>query len=262
MIKEALNIVDSGEKVAVATVTNQKGSTPAEPGKMMIVKADGTFAGTVGGGKLEFKSIAYAKECIEREISKQYRFDLEEDLEMTCGGYVEIFINVIKPEKTVVIVGGGHIGKVLENLARKAGFQTIVIDEREDISNRERFSEAKEVIRGDIKEECSKLETNSNFYIVISTHGHAHDQVALESLINKTYKYIGVIGSKHKIITMFENMIDKGFDHEKLDKVHSPIGLAIGGNSPEDIAVGILAEMIMVKNKGQGLTMKEKKMKS
>ena len=259
MIREALKLADSGETVAVVTVTKQVGSTPAEPGKMMIVKRDGTFAGTVGGGKLEYKSISLAKECIEREISKSCRFDLEKDLGMTCGGYVEIFINVIKPEKKVVIVGGGHIGRVLEKLARNAGFITVVVDEREDIATRDRFPEATEVILGDIKEECSKLETNSSSYIVIATHGHAHDQVALESLIRKDYKYIGVIGSKNKINTMFERMNNKGFKQEELAKVHSPIGLAIGGNSPEDIAVGILAEIIMVKNDGQGITMKEKK---
>lgn len=259
MIKEALKFTDSGQTVALVTVTKQVGSTPAEPGKMMLVKEDGTFVGTVGGGRLEFKSISMARECIEREVSKAFKFDLEKDLAMTCGGYVEIFINVLKPEKTLVIVGGGHIGRVLEKIARNTGFNTIVIDEREEIANRDRFPQASQVILGDIKEECIKLESNSSSFIVIASHGHAYDQVALESLIEKEYKYIGVIGSKNKISTMFKKMKNKGFSLEQLDKVHAPIGLAIGGNSPEDIAVGILAEIIMVKNKGQGISMKDKK---
>jgi xanthine dehydrogenase accessory factor len=117
------------------------------------------------------------------------------------------------------------------------------------------------VILGDIREECSKLATNSSSYIVIASHGHAHDQVALQSMIEKEYKYIGVIGSRNKISKMFENLKNKGVDEELLKKVHSPIGLALGGNSPEDIALSIMAEIIMVKNEGQCITMREKIMK-
>lgn len=259
MIKEALKFAESGETVALVTVINQVGSSPAEPGKMMIVKADGTFAGTVGGGRLEYNSISLARECIERETSKGYKFDLEKDLGMTCGGHVEIFINVIKPEKTLVIVGGGHIGRVLEKIARNTGFNTVVVDNREEIASRDRYPEATGVVFGDIREECKKLETNSSTFIVIATHGHVHDQVALESLLDKTYRYIGVIGSRNKIKTMFDKMVKKGFDEELIGKVHSPIGLALGGNSPEDIAVSILAEIIMVKNDGECMTMKDKK---
>lgn len=259
MIKEALKFAESGETVALVTVTKQEGSSPAEPGKMMIVKKDGTFAGTVGGGSLEFKSIALSKECIEREISKGYKFDLEKDLGMTCGGYVELFINVIKPEKILVIVGGGHIGRVLEKLARNAGFNTVVVDNREKIASRDRFPQATEVIYGDIDEECEKLPTNSNTFIVVATHGHVHDQIAVESTIRKDYRYLGAIGSRNKIKTMFGSMIEKGFEEELINGVHSPIGLALGGNSPEDIAVSIMAEIIMVKNDGQGITMKDKK---
>lgn len=259
MIKDALKIADSGEKVALITVTNQVGSSPAEPGKMMIVKEDGTFAGTVGGGTLEFKSIKLAKECIEREVSKGYKFDLEKDLAMTCGGYVELFINIIKPEKTLIIVGGGHIGRVLEGIARKAGFNTVIVDNREDIANRERFPEASKIVLGDIAEKCGQQSVNSSSYIVVATHGHVHDQIAVESLIGKDYKYLGVIGSKNKIKTMFSNMIEKGFDEEEINKIHAPIGLALGGNSPEDIAVSIMAEIIMIKNQGQPITMKDKK---
>ncbi len=117
------------------------------------------------------------------------------------------------------------------------------------------------MIYGDIGEECEKLSTNSSTFVVVATHGHVHDQLAVESMLRKEYRYLGVIGSRNKIKTMFKSMVEKGYEEELIKGVHSPIGLALGGNSPEDIAVSILAEIIMVKNQGQCITMKEKIMK-
>lgn len=258
MFNKALEIVNSGKKVAIVMVTKQEGSTPAEVGKMMIVKDDGSFEGTVGGGKLEYNSQKLAIECIEKEIDRSYTFDLRDDLGMNCGGFVEIFIKVLKPEKTLYIVGGGHIGLKLEEIARLMNFKTIIIDNREEIANNSRFPKANHIILGDIETECKNINTNTNSYIVITTHGHIHDEAALQSFINKEYKYLGVIGSRNKVNTMFNNLEQKGISRELLDKVYSPIGLNLGGNSPEDIAISIMAEIIMIKNNGRPEHMKDR----
>lgn len=258
MLRKALQIAESGEKSALVIVTKSEGSTPAQVGKMMMVGIDGSFEGTVGGGKLEYDSIKLAVECISGEKDMAFTFDLEKDLKMNCGGYVEIFIKTFKPEKTLFIIGGGHIGLSLDKYARLLKFKTVIVDNREEIANTNRFPDAHKVILGDMKDECKKLKTNTNSYIVITTHGHAHDEDALEGIIRKQYKYLGVIGSRKKVDSMFSNLENKGVDRALIDGVYSPIGLNLGGNSPEEIALSIMAEIVMIKNGGTSEHMKDR----
>jgi len=250
-------MVANNQTVALVTVIEAGGSTPAEVGKEMLVDASGLIGGTIGGGNLEHVSIKKAQECISRNMSTTIHFDLKKDLGMECGGEVTIFIKVYSPPIELVIVGAGHIGRVLYRYAETLGYDVIVIDDRADAATREHFPNAKEILVGDIGEQCEKLSLSpSSSYIVIATRGHKCDEAALFHLIRKNPRYIGVIGSRNKVATMMASLKNKGIPQDLLDTVYAPIGIALGGGHPAEIAISIISEILLVKNGGRLAHMK------
>jgi xanthine dehydrogenase accessory factor len=239
--------IENGKSGAVVTVTKSSGSTPADVGKMMIVYEDGSIDGTVGGGNLEKQTISIALDLLRKGKSEGISFDLTKDLGMNCGGSVELFIKIVKPDYRLILVGGGHIAFSLNKIAKLVNFRTVIFDDREDMLTEERFGNADETIFGDIASNLSKFNFNENDFIVIVTHGHKNDEDALFEVIDKNVKYIGVIGSKRKIKVMFDNLFERGISRESIEKVYSPIGLRLGGNSPEEVALSIISEIQLVK---------------
>jgi xanthine dehydrogenase accessory factor len=245
--------MEKGQDVALVTVTNAQGSSPRGVGSMMLVDAGGRLLeGTVGGGAVEEKAKQDGAECIKRGISKTIRYELnlsndKNSLNMACGGTVDVFFKVFKGRDELVIIGAGHIGDKLSKVAHILGYHITVIDDREGCANEERFPEADILKVGDIGEILENHPVSEKTNIVIITHGHKHDQIALEKVINTSARYIGMIGSRNKIALCFKNMTEKGFDTQVLSKVHAPIGLDIGGETPEEIAVAIIAEIQAVR---------------
>ena len=212
----------------------------------------GLIDGTIGGGNLEYVSIKKAQKCLERGQSTTAHFDLKEDLGMECGGAVDIFIKVYSPAVSLVLVGAGHIGRVLYQYAQTLGYDVVVIDDRAEVATHKHFPSAKKLLVGDIGVSCEKLSiAPSATYIVIATHGHKCDEIALYHMIQKNPRYIGVIGSRNKVATMMSSLKGKGIPQEKLDAVYAPIGLALGGGQPAEIAVSIISEILLVKNGGR-----------
>lgn len=245
--------IRKNKPVALATITNVEGSIPGKKGGMMAVFEDGTTFGTVGGGKVEFVTTNAAKKCIESGESKSFTFKLTDEpggIQMQCGGELEVFIKVFIPEHRLIIVGGGHLGYNLYKLGKLMNFHTVIFDEREEYCSLERFPEADELYPGDIEENLRNYNINDNCYIIIVTHGHKYDEVALKAVLDRGAKYIGMIGSVKKTKHIMDNMRSLGVPKETLEEIYTPVGINLGGQSPEDIAFGIMAEIILVKNGG------------
>jgi xanthine dehydrogenase accessory factor len=219
----------------------------------MLIQESGKILGTIGGGCLEAEVWQEAMKIIREEKPRTVHFDLTgkkaEDLGMICGGVMDIYIEPIVPSPKVFIFGGGHISLFLAQISAMAGFQVAVIDDRPQFANRERFPGAAEVIAEEFPFALPKLKVNRSSYLVIVTRGHAFDQEVLEWAVKTEARYLGMIGSRRKIQTVYANMKEKGIPQEKLERVHAPIGLNIGALTPEEIAVSIVAEMIQERRK-------------
>jgi xanthine dehydrogenase accessory factor len=240
--------VHIGEKVAFVTVTATDGSSPASPGQVMAVLADGSAMGTVCGGASEFRLIKQAVEVINNGISiSEFAFDHAEE-GMVCGGSMQGFINVIGSQANLAIFGGGHIAQCLAKIARLTGFSVTIIEDREDLAElfpkevRYVVCDAEQYNEADVIKNCD--------YAVICSRGHSTDAQALRYCLQKPLKYLGMIGSSAKVAAVFEQMRKEGATQESLSAVYSPIGLNIASEIPAEIAVSILAEILMVKNGG------------
>jgi xanthine dehydrogenase accessory factor len=237
-----------GDRAALATVVQVKGSTPRSKGSKMFIRSDGSFLGSIGGGCLESEVWEAAMKVIKEGTSQIIDFDLtgkkatKEGL--ICGGIMQILIEPIMSQPTVYIFGAGHIGFAISKIASMTGFKIVVIDDRPAYANSERFPEADEFFIDDPATIVPNLGINKNSYLIIACRGHLDDQRVLEQAINTPATYIGMLGSKKKNKTVFSNLKAKGIPQEMLDIVHAPIGLPIATETPEEIAVSIMAEII------------------
>jgi len=247
--QEIVKIRAEGEEAALVTVVSASGSTPREEGAKMLVRPDGSIVGTIGGGSLEARVIKEAIEQIKKGKPQRLSFKLKAGHEpgMICGGDVEVFIEPIVSPPTLYIFGGGHIALPLAKMSKLLGFKIVVVDDRPEFANPERFPEAELTLAQDFDKVFNKLRIDKSSYIVIVTHGHKGDEVVLERAARTEAKYIGMIGSKTKNKAVFSHLLAKGIPQELLDKVCAPIGLEIHAQTPEEIAVSILAEIIQVR---------------
>ena len=243
--------LETGEAVALATIVETKGSSPGKVGFKMLVEENGAANGTVGGGLIEARVTAEAREVIASGISRLASYVLDNEaaggLGMTCGGETTVFIEYIAPPETLVIVGAGHISQPLAVMGKLAGFRVAVIDDREEFCNAERFPQADHRATGELGQLLEQMVIGRHSYVAIVSRGHKGDQLALEKLLPRETAYLGMIGSKSKVKTVFNNLRELGFSETDLARVHAPIGLEIGAKTPGEIAVSILAEMIKVK---------------
>ena len=252
ILKEVYNQVKNGYKVAFATITKTIGSTPGKMGATIAVFQDGNVLGTVGGGMIEHKVINKCIECLKTEEDYNFEYTLNDNgnLGMQCGGTAFGYIKIFKPKPKLIIIGAGHIGLSLFKIAKNLDFYTVVIDDREEFANTNRFENVDEIYSGDIESIIKNIDINDNTYIVIATRGYEGDLTSLRSVINKNPKYIGMIGSRKKWIKVKETLINENIEKEKLENVYAPVGINISSNSVDEIAFGIMAEILLVKNKG------------
>ncbi|GAA0747097.1 XdhC/CoxI family protein [Clostridium oceanicum] len=252
ILKKIYKSVNEGNTVALATITEVSGSTPGKAGSIMAVWENSKIEGTVGGGKAEYEIINKALDCIKNNESSPFQYKLNEngDLGMHCGGEIKGFIKVFSPQTKLIIVGAGHVAFCIHKIAKFLDFYTVVIDDRKDFANEERFPNCNEIIVENIKDSLSKYPIDKNTYIVIVSRGHKDDALALETVISKDPSYIGMIGSHKKTSYVMNSLISKGISRENLKKVYAPIGLDIASCKPKEIALGILSEILLIKNKG------------
>jgi len=243
-----LELIQSGKQGVVVTITKVKGSVPRHVGSKMLVEQNGSITGTIGGGKLEADIIQEALELIESNTLHQKTYDLTKDEGMLCGGTVEVLFEPFGEAHQLFIFGAGHIAERLAPLARKAGFAVTVVDDRPEYANDERFPDANMVLAKPLPEALPALKFTSQSYIVIVTHAHTFDEEILEFCLGQPCTYLGMIGSKRKSNTILNNLRKKGSPEEQLEKVHTPIGLDIGAETPFEIAISILSEIIGVRH--------------
>jgi xanthine dehydrogenase accessory factor len=189
-----------------------------------------------------------AREVMESEKPRTLTFNLNQDPKydtgLVCGGTLDIFVEPVLPPAVLYIFGAGHVAVNLYAVARQAGFDVTVIDDRETYANRERFPEAQAVIAEDFDVAMSRLDVSHSAYIVIVTRGHHDDMRVLRWAVQSPARYIGMIGSKRKTVSIFRELTKNGLAPALFDRVHAPVGLDIGAVTPEEIAVAITAELI------------------
>jgi xanthine dehydrogenase accessory factor len=251
--EEIVNLRQQGRRGAVATIVNVRGSIPSFETAKMLVRDDGSIVGTIGGGCVEAEVWQASREVMESEKPRSLTFNLNQnpkyDTGLVCGGTLDIFVEPILPPALLYIFGAGHVSLSLYKVARGAGFDVTVVDDRQSYANRERFPEAKEVIAEDFQAAMARLSPNESSYLVIVTRGHRDDMRVLRWAAQTQARYIGMIGSKRKIITIFRELTNEGIPASFFEKVHAPIGLDIGAITPEEIAVAITAELIGVRRR-------------
>jgi xanthine dehydrogenase accessory factor len=251
--EEIVNLRRQGRRGAVATIVNVRGSIPSFETAKMLVRDDGSIAGTIGGGCVEAEVWQASREVMESEKPRSLTFNLNQnpkyDTGLVCGGTLDIFVEPILPAAMLYIFGAGHVSLSLYKVANGAGFDVTVVDDRESFARRERFPEANEVIAEDFEKAMSRLTPNESSYMVIVTRGHRDDMRVLRWAVQTQARYVGMIGSKRKIITIFRELTNEGIPAHLFEKVHAPVGLDIGAITPEEIAVAITAELIAVRRK-------------
>jgi xanthine dehydrogenase accessory factor len=218
----------------------------------MVVYPDGRTVGTIGGGAMEAAVIHAAVEAIAKRASRMLHYtlrDTEQGDPGICGGAADVFIDVALPKPALLVVGAGHVAMPVAEIGHLCGFRVTVVDDRPDMVAEERFPHAVQRIAGDIVETLADLSIAPNTYIVIVTRGHAHDEAALRAVLGSPAAYVGMIGSRRKVRTTFERLVAAGVDEALIRHVHAPIGLDIGAQTPAEIAVSILAEIVTVRNK-------------
>lgn len=240
----------AGRSVAVATLVWSRGSTPRKAGARMIVRPDGAIDFTIGGGPFEALVIEDAKEALRTGAGglKCYRFLPvgENATGMTCGGEVEVFLEVHRQPPRVVVFGGGHVALPLARLAKDTGFRVAVVDDRAEFASPERFPGADEVIHAEGGYVRADLPLDEEDRVVIVTRCHQTDEVCLRRVLDEDRRvaYVGVVASRRKAKVMFAKLLRDGYPKERLEEVRAPIGLDLGAETPEEIAVAIVAEIL------------------
>ena len=239
-----------GEAVALITILKTEGSTPQKAGAKMVVGRDARLRGTVGGGCVEQEILQRAQRAIENRKCEigTYDFNADEDENgLICGGNMTVFIEPILPTPRVYLIGAGHVSMPVAQIAKIADFEVVVLDDRVKYANRERFPEVEQVIAGPISELADKFKYGENDFVVIVMRGHKEDEDALRTFIEKECGYLGLIGSITKMEKIFSRLESEGISRDRLNAVHLPIGLDLGGSTPGEIAVSIVAELLLIR---------------
>lgn len=240
-------LIESGKSFAVATIAEATAGTPRKSGTRMIIFPDGKTEYTIGGGALEKDTHRRALKALKAGEGGFFRVEFQEDKSgMVCGGEASLFIEVYKPSDRILIFGGGHIGLALSKIFDILGLHYYIFDDRTDFASSERFPRASSARVVSYAHPLESFEVTRNDYAVIVTQGHRGDKKVLTNLLPTDIRYIGMIGSKNKVRSVLESVEKEGFDSSD-KRIHSPIGLDIGGESPEEIALSIAAEIQQVR---------------
>lgn len=252
IFRAVLAALEHGEDAALVTIVKTGGSTPQRVGAKMLVYADGRTIGTIGGGCYESDAASKARDALTTRRPQLVRYELSDDLAaesgLICGGQMEVYIEPLQPASHLYLVGAGHVSSCLSRFAAQTGFHVHVVDDRERFANRDRFPDAGEILVDTIPEALARLTWPANSFLVVVTRGHRYDLDALRAVAGRSFRYIGMIGSRAKVKRIFDELEATGCPADWLRTVHAPIGLDIGAVTPAEIAVSILAELVAVRS--------------
>ncbi len=253
--RKLAKIEQKGGSAVLVTVIRVQGSVPRHTGSKMIVFPDGRIEGTIGGGQFEAEVIRAALESLRdgqpRRLTYEFR-DPERGDVGVCGGEMEVFVEPLQVGKTILVVGAGHVGKAVAHLAGWLGFRVIVSDDRPDFASSDNIPSADGYLNCPMSEIPGQFEITENTFIVLTTRGVTVDVEGLPGLLESDAAYLGVIGSRRRWETTFETLREQGVEEASLARVHSPTGLELNAETPEEIAVSIMAEIIMITHSGSG----------
>jgi len=273
LYRKAIPLLDGGQHIALVTVAATTGSTPGKLGfKMLVFDGGKSIAGTVGGGLVEGKMIQEAAKMLDRPAIRTFRFELAgtgQDEKGICGGSVELSIETFdatalpllaeraraaEENQTdapmLILCGAGHVSYYIARYAKGVHFRVTVCDDRAEYANPQRFPDADEIIVEDVERTFDRIQVDDRSYIVIVTRGHTCDRAVLERALKTPARYIGMIGSKRKTLTLLGKLREQGVQQEQLDRVYSPIGVSIGAVTPEEIALSIVCELVKIRRLG------------
>jgi len=245
--EEVVAAYEGGAPVAIANLMVAPESSDFSVGAKILIRENGETEGTLGDSALDERSVRKAVNLMA--LGKQeYVVDKETG--------AEIFIEAFTTPPTIVLAGGGHVSKAIEPIARSVGMRVFVVDDRPEFANAERFPEADIVLTQDFVSGIADLPINANTFIVIATRGHRYDDTALEAAALTPARYVALLGSKRKTIMIYEELIRRGVPIERVRELRAPSGLDITARTPEEIAISIVAEILMFRLGGTGLPMK------
>lgn len=251
-LKKVVEQVEENKKVALVTVIEESGVSPAKQGLSMAVVEDKSTFGTIGGGGVEYEISKIAFDQLEKGESIKYSYKGE-------NTKVDVFIKVFNTREKLLIAGGGHVGHELYKIAQTQKFYTVLFDEREEFANKDRFPEADEIHFGNIGDSLESYAIDDKCYIVACGPSHTHDEMTIRKSIDRGARYLGMLGSRRKIKMIKENLTDEGISEKSLDEIYAPIGINTGGDSISEIAFGIFGEILAVKNNCEINHMKDMK---
>jgi xanthine dehydrogenase accessory factor len=252
-----------GPAVLVATVIAAPEAEGERVGAKMLVRRDGSAAGTLGGEALD--------EAVKRESADVYRRhgvevvylratgERVERRDDEAGDAYQVMLEVHESPASLLIIGGGHVGKALATIGDLCGFSVEIVDDRPEYANEERFPEADKITCGRFEDVLADYPIDANTYVVCVTRGHRHDETSLRLVAESGAAYIGMIGSKRRVGAVLQHLVEEGVDPVAVERVHTPIGLDIGAETPEEIAVSVMAEIIMARRGGSGGSMRAAK---
>jgi xanthine dehydrogenase accessory factor len=255
MFEEIQGALARGERVALATVVKVSGAAPCAPGTRMLVRADGSTMGTLGGATTDERARQDALKALSGDLPDMHIYHLDPDLGESvgsCGATLEVFVESLKPEPRLFIAGAGYVGQALARMAASLGWRVALFDDRSEFTRSATLPVGIEVVIGDMVEELRARKPDLTTWIVIVTRGHRTDQEVLRVALEGHPAYIGMIGSPSKVKNIFAKLLDLGISADELAKVHAPIGLDLGAETPDEIAVSIAAELVMLRNGGSG----------
>ena len=260
--KALAKLEEENEAGALCTLIRSQGSTPRHSGSKMLVYQDGSIIGTVGGGEVENRVIEEAVQSIKDGKPRLLEYNMsdpERGDPGVCGGQMEVFVEPIQSKPTLVIIGAGHVGKAVAHLAHWLGFRVVINDDRPEFCTPEAVPDGDEYLPAPLAELPQRLKITPWTYLALTTRGVNIDVQGLPALLKTQAAYIGVIGSQRRWSVARKQLSEMGVSEEKLNQVRSPIGLELNAETPEEIAVSIMAEIIMLRQGGNGLAMSQKK---
>ncbi len=248
-----------GERIVIATVVKTVGSAPCGVGSKILIRADGSNSEGIAGPVTDGKIVQEALKVLSEGHSQTVHIHIDADngeAVGSCGATLEVFLEVLRPEPRLIIVGAGYVAQALARLSLHLDYRIVVVDDRRDFANPQAFGDKIQLAFGDIPQTLRQLEPDESSWIVIVTRGHTLDKEALHVALESKAAYIGMIGSPSKVKNIFKSLLKEGIAAERLAQVSAPIGLDLGAETPDEIALSIAAEMLMLRKKGTGTQLK------
>lgn len=258
MFKEIAKIIEKQETAVLCVLVKTKGSTPRLAGSKMLVFPDGSISGTIGGGEMEHRVINEALDALKDGKTRLLSYKMTDPKQGdpgVCGGQLEVYLEPILPQKTVVVVGAGHVGKAVSGLAKWLGYHLIVTDDRSEFAVPEVVPDADNYHTGTMKELVESYTIHDQTYFVLATRGVDVDLVLLPEILKTQASYIGVIGSRRRWETTKKKLLEAGIPEDQIERIISPIGLELNAETPEEISISIMAQIIMLTKGGDGREM-------